>query len=66
MQAVLTSLLVNNERLVTLVQPDMTARAAANALTASFDLRTSSAPERNLSINSGATISRALFCFYKS
>ena len=54
---IFTSLLVRSDLCVTFVQPDITAKAAAKAATASFVLRTSSAPERNLSTNSGATLS---------
>ena len=56
-----TSLLVNRDRSVTLVHPDITARAAANADTASRVLSTSSAPGRNRSINSLGMLSKDLY-----
>ncbi len=45
---------------MTLVHPEITANAAAIALTASLDFNTSSAPVRNFSIRSSGTVSSDL------
>jgi hypothetical protein len=58
-----TSLLESNDRWVILVFPDITAKAAARATTASFVFRTASAPDRNFSISCGDTSSKALFYY---
>jgi hypothetical protein len=63
MQLVFTSRELSKERCVTLVQPEMTARAAASALTASRFRKTSSAPSLNFSISSGDTMSNDLKFF---
>ena len=42
------------------MQPEITANAAAKALTGFFDLSIFSAPDENLSISSSGTVSRDL------